>query len=429
MDRKIPIYFDTIILDSPLQDIQCEDSSAFRLHVGVFTKYKNRNGSYITDDYADFLIKSATRGNTPVVGFFDPEEENWAAHTGPKLANGYGYVEGFDGWIPMQDTDGVTRDYAVFSVVLFTDYYEEARKIKGQHQSMELNPDSIDGDWAEFDGEYYFVYTKGDMLGLCVIGAHEPCFSVSSFFSKEDDTYKSQYEKFSSLLSGLKEKIEEAEKKQKGGEQPMDEFEKKEEEVVNPAEEPEIEEQPSEFEAEKPAEEETPAAEEPEKEEKEVEEVPAEETPVEEEVPAEPTEFEKLQASFNELQTSYNELQTKFEEATNSIAEFNKTVDELREENTKLQAAVTNYQELEAKVVLNKKNDLIEKYEKVLTDEEITPIKDGLNDFSYDELEGKLAIMFANKQITGSEEQTKKVPLPEPEKSSFALLIEKYRKK
>jgi hypothetical protein len=422
MDKKIPIYFDTIVLDSPLQDIPCEDSNAFRLHVGVFTKYKNRNGSYITDEYADFLIKSATRGNTPVVGFFDPEENNWASHTGPKLANGYGYIESFDGWTPMQDTDGVTRDYAIFSVVLFTDYYEEARKIKGQHQSMELNPETIEGDWAEFDGEYYYVYTKGNMLGLCVIGSHEPCFSVSSFFSKEDDTYKSQYEKFSSLLSGLKEKFEEAEKKQEGGGQPMEEFEKKqeEEEVVNPAEEPEKEEKSSNFEAEK---------EEEEKEEEKEEETPVGEEKEEEETPSEPSEFEKLQASLNELQTSYNELQTKFEEATNSINEFNKTVEELREENAKLQAAVTNYQALEAQEELNKKNNLIEKYEKVLSDEEITPIKEGLNDFSYDELEGKLAIVFANKQMTGSEEQTKKVPLPEPEKSSFALLIEKYRRK
>jgi len=417
MDKKIPIYFDTIVLDSPLQDIPCEDSNAFRLHVGVFTKYKNRNGSYITDEYADFLIKSATRGNTPVVGFFDPEENNWASHTGPKLANGYGYIESFDGWTPMQDTDGVTRDYAVFSVVLFTDYYEEARKIKGQHQSMESNPETIEGAWAEFDGEYYYVYTKGNMLGLCVIGSHEPCFSVSSFFSKEDDTYKSQYEKFSSLLSGLREKFEEAEKKQEGGGQPMEEFEKKQEEkeVVNPAEEPEKEEKSSNFEAEK--------------EEEKEEETPAGEEKEEEETPPEPSDFEKLQASLNELQTSYNELQTKFEEATNSINEFNKTVEELREENAKLQAAVTNYQALEAQEELNKKNNLIEKYEKVLSDEEITPIKEGLNDFSYDELEGKLAIVFANKQMTGSEEQIKKVPLPEPEKSSFALLIEKYRRK
>ena len=119
-----------------------------------------------------------------------------------------------------------------FSVILFTDYYEEARKIKGQHQSMELDPLTIDGDWAEFNGEPYFVYTKGNMLGLCVIGAHEPCFSVSSFFAKNDDTYKTQYEKFSSLLSGLKEKIEEAEINKKGGEQQMDGTEN--ELVVNP---------------------------------------------------------------------------------------------------------------------------------------------------------------------------------------------------
>ena len=191
MDKNIPIYFDTIVIDSPAQETPFEDTNACRLHVGVFTKYKNRNGSYITDDYAEFLIKSATRGNCPVVGFFDPEEQNWASHTGPKLANGYGYVEGFDGWTPLQDTDGVTREYATFSVILFTDYYEEARKIKGQHQSMELDPATIDGDWANFDGEEYFVYTKGNMLGFCVIGAHEPCFSVSTFFAKNDDAYKS----------------------------------------------------------------------------------------------------------------------------------------------------------------------------------------------------------------------------------------------
>jgi len=412
MDREIPIYFDTIIIDSPTQEVSNEDLNACRLHVGVFTKYKNRNGSYITDDYADFLIKSATRGNCPVVGFFDPEGQEWASHTGPKLANGYGYVESFDGWTPFEDTDGVTREYATFSVILFTDYYEEARKIKGQHQSMELDPETIDGDWADFDGEPYFVYTKGNMLGFCVIGAHEPCFSVSSFFSKNDDTYKSQYEKFSSLLLGLKEKFEETQNTTKGGEQPMDENMNKEveEPVVNPAEEP------TEFENVEP--DEVPAAEEP-----------VVEEPVAAEEPAEPTEFEKLQQAYDTLQASFNELQTKFDEATNSISEFNTTIEELKAENANLKTAVANYQAVEAQIEVDKKNTLIEKYEKVLEEEEINEIKNKINDFSYDELEGKLAIVFANKQMTGSEEPTKKVPLPEPEKSSFALLIEKYRKK
>lgn len=411
MDREIPIYFDTIIIDSPTQEVSNEDLNACRLHVGVFTKYKNRNGSYITDEYADFLIKSATRGNCPVVGFFDPEGQEWASHTGPKLANGYGYVESFDGWTPFEDTDGVTREYATFSVILFTDYYEEARKIKGQHQSMELDPETIDGDWTEFDGEPYFVYTKGNMLGFCVIGAHEPCFSVSSFFSKNDDTYKSQYEKFSSLLLGLKEKFEETQNTTKGGEQPMDENMNKEieEPVVNPAEEP------TEFENAEP--DEAPAAEEP-----------VVEEPVAAEEPAEPTEFEKLQQAYDTLQASFNELQTKFDEATNNISEFNSTIEELKTENEKLKTAVANYQAIEAQIEADKKNTLIEKYEKVLEEEEINEIKNKINDFSYDELEGKLAIVFANKQMTGSEEPTKKVPLPEPEKSSFALLIEKYRK-
>jgi len=84
---------------------------------------------------------------------------------------------------------------------------------------------TIQGDWANFDGEDYFVYTKGDMLGLCVIGQHEPCFSVSTFFSKNDESYKSQYQKFSSLLAGLKAQVEEAENTIKGGEQPMENLE------------------------------------------------------------------------------------------------------------------------------------------------------------------------------------------------------------
>ena len=431
MDKKIPVYFDTIILDTPIQEISHEDSNACRLQVAVFTKYRNRNGSYITDEYADLLIKSATRGNCPVVGFFDPETQTWASHTGPALANGYGYVESFLGWYPFTDTDGVSRDYAVFSVILFTEYYEEAKKIRGQHQSMELDEKSITGDWANFDGEEYFVYKTGNMLGLCIIGQHEPCFSVSSFFSKNDDTYKSQYEKFSSLLSGLKALVEEAENNTKGGEQPMDEFEKKEEEVVNPT----------------PVEEETPAAD------FEAEETPAEETPVEEEKPAEeeetpaaeepkeeeekeeePSEFDLLQQRFNELQTSseelqkaFNELQTKFEEATSNIEGLNANIKELQEQNAELQNKIANYQAAEEKLVEEKKNTLIEKYEKDLSEEEISPIKEQAKNFSYEELEGKLAITYANKHITGGEE-TKKVPLPEPEDNSFANFMKKYKK-
>ena len=423
MSKQIPIYFDTVVVDSPFQGISEATPNIGRLKVRVFTKYANRNGSYITDAVAEQLIQSATTGNTPVVGFFDPGTQTWASHSGPTLANGYGYVENFLGWEPFEDSDGVIREYAVFSVVLFTDYYEEAKKIFGQNQSMELNPDSIDGEWTMINGQEYFVYTQAKMLGFCVIGEHEPCFSVSSFFSKNDDTYKSQYEKFSSLLFDLRTKVEEAEKNIEGGEQPMTELENQE--VV---EETQVEEVPETFQEETAAATATEETTEPVAATEEVIEPEAEpETP-------EVTEFEQLQQQFNDLQTSYNELQSNYENAQNRITELeefqataNTELETLRAQNTQLQTSLQSYQAQALEAENARKNGLVEKYEKVMDEEEISPIKEMANDLSYDELESKLAITFANKKIAGSEEE-KKVPLPDPEESQFALLMKNYRK-
>ena len=426
MDRKIPIYFDSVIIESPFQEISDKSPNLGRLKVGVFTKFGNRNGSYITEAVANQLIESATNGMTPVVGFFDPETKTWASHTGPTLANAYGYVESFLGWEPFTDTDGITRDYAVFSVILFTNYFDEAKNITGQYQSMELDPESITGDWADINGEYYYVYKTAQMLGFCIIGEHEPCFSVSSFFSKNDDTYKSQYEKFSSLLFDLKAQVEEAEKFNEGGEQPMNEFENQEV-VETQVEETPVEEQVTSFEAE-----ETAVVTEEETVENEVESV-VEETIEENEVENN-TEFELLQNQFNELQTSYNELQTNYENAQNRINELeafqvtaNTEIENLRVKNEELQTTINNYAAQAIEIENQRKNELVDKYEKVFDAEEITTIRNSIKDFSYDELESKLAIQFANQQLA-HEEEVKKVPLIEPQESQFALLMKNYRK-
>ena len=426
MDRKIPIYFDSVIIESPFQEISDKSPNLGRLKVGVFTKFGNRNGSYITEAVANQLIESATNGMTPVVGFFDPETKTWASHTGPTLANAYGYVESFLGWEPFTDTDGITRDYAVFSVILFTNYFDEAKNITGQYQSMELDPESITGDWADINGEYYYVYKTAQMLGFCIIGEHEPCFSVSSFFSKNDDTYKSQYEKFSSLLFDLKAQVEEAEKFNEGGEQPMNEFENQEV-VETQVEETPVEEQVTSFEAE-----ETAVVTEEETVENEVEAV-VEETIEENEVENN-TEFELLQNQFNELQTSYNELQTNYENAQNRINELeafqvtaNTEIENLRVKNEELQTTINNYAAQAIEIENQRKNELVDKYEKVFDAEEITTIRNSIKDFSYDELESKLAIQFANQQLA-HEEEVKKVPLIEPQESQFALLMKNYRK-
>lgn len=424
MEKQIPIYFDSVVVSSPIQEIVGGDSSIGRLKVRVFTKYGNRNGSYITDAVADQLIQSAVKGNTPVVGFFDPGTQTWASHTGPTLANGYGYVEDFLGWEPFTDTDGVSREYAVFSVVLFTNYFDEAKNIMGQNQSMELNPETISGEWTYINDEEYFVYSRAEMLGFCIIGSHEPCFSVSSFFSKNDNEYKTQYEKFSSLLFDLKARVEEAERKKEGGENPMQEFENEEQKVEEQPAQQEEEVTPTEFEEEVESVEETEVESEVTEETEEV----IEEQPEEEVEETEPSEFEKLQHQLEELQANLDTAAARIAELEALQASQKTEIESLYAKNNDLQAAVTNYEKQAVDAELARKNTLIEKYEKIIEGaEEITAIKGLINNLSYDELEGKLAVVYANQHMSDVEE-TAKVPLTEPAESQFALLMKKYRK-
>ena len=416
MDRQIPIYFDSVIIDSPFQEISDTNPNIGRLKVRVFTKYGNRNGSYITEAVANQLIESATHGMTPVVGFFDPETKSWASHTGPTLANAYGYVESFLGWEPFTDTDNVTRDYAVFSVILFTEYYEEAQKIIGQNQSMELNPASIDGQWTEIEGNEYFVYSSAKMLGFCVIGEHEPCFSVSSFFSKNDDSYISQYEKFSSLLSDLKTQVEEAEKFNKGGEQPMEnEVQQVVENEVQENEQQESENNNIEFES-------TISENEDNVEETQLEEVVVNSESVQEEQEPQVSEIDELRAKYEALNTEHEELVNKFQQTETTL---NEEINSLRKINEELQTSLQSYEAQMKEVELQKKNSLIEKYEKLLDEEEIANVREKMADLTYDTLESNLAIAFANRAIAN--EETKKVMLQEQPKSQFAVLMEKYR--
>ena len=421
MDKKIPIYFDAIVA-SPIERISDSDPNLGRLKVGVFTKYGNRNGSYITDAVAEQLIQSAVDHPTPVVGFFDPETQTWAGHTGPTLANGYGYVKSFEGWQPLQDTDGVVRDYAIFSVDMFTEYFDEATKVAGQNQSMELNIKSIDGDWANIEGNEYFVYPKARIQGLCIIGSHEPCFSVSAFFSKEDDNYKSQYDKFSSLLADLKARVEEAEN---GGEKTMDDNKFENQEIETP---------------EAPAVEETVVQEtEPVADfsgltvvgqlstEEEVVEVESETTVAAVEEVAEVEEPTNFEALYNELNAKYEQLTADYAAAQAQIAAITEQLTNAQTTEQSLRDTLKGYELKEQEYENTRKENLIQKYEKEINEpEEITTLRAQTSNFSYEELEGKLAILFANKKM--ADHDTKKVPLVEPQKSEFALLMEKYKR-
>ena len=60
--------------------------------------------------------------------------------------------------------------------------------------------------------------------------------------------------------------------------------------------------------------------------------------------------------------------------------------------------------------------------------EEIAEIREKINDFSFEELESRLAIIFANAKMAGATE-FKKIPVPEQKISEFATFMSKYQKK
>ena len=182
-----------------------------KARVRIFYKYGNRNGSYITDEFAEKLV--STLPYSPVKGIYSATENDFTGHGEARdLGRIYGIVpQDFNfAWEDHLDEDGVMRTYACADVLLFTALYPEAKQILGSPQSMEIYRPSIKGSWEEIDGEEYYVYTDGCFLGLQTLGQKvEPCFEGAAFFSLYDS------------LKELVEKMEKFSYNNKGGRKEM----------------------------------------------------------------------------------------------------------------------------------------------------------------------------------------------------------------
>jgi predicted nuclease with TOPRIM domain len=155
----------------------------------IFYKYGNRNGTYITDEFAEKLI--STLPYVPVKGIYDAVEDDFTDH-GHERYEGriYGIVPENPNfaWETHLDEDGVEREYACTDVYLFTGIYKkEALDVLQKSQSMELYADSIQGEWKFIDGKKYYVFTDGCFLGLQALGEkYEPCFEGAAFYTLID---------------------------------------------------------------------------------------------------------------------------------------------------------------------------------------------------------------------------------------------------
>ena len=158
----------------------------------IFYKGRNRNGSFITDAFAEKLIK--TLPYTPVKGIYDEIEEDYSDH-GKSSSQGriYGIVpqEPNVKWEKHLDDDGVEREYACADVYIYTALYEEAKTITEKPQSMEIYPPSIKGEWKIINGLKSFVFLEGCFLGLQILGEDvEPCFEGAAFFTRIQEAFE-----------------------------------------------------------------------------------------------------------------------------------------------------------------------------------------------------------------------------------------------
>lgn len=178
----------------------------------VFYRGQNRNGTYITNEFAEKLLSSIPY--TPVKGIYEGEDADYTDH-GEKRSEGriYGIVPERPNltWEKHLDEDGIEREYACVDVLIYTALYKEASRIFGKAQSMEIYPPSIKGDWQVKNGKRVFVYTEGSFLGLQVLGDEvEPCFEGAAFFAFYNDLKKviAQLDQYNlNLHNGGKQKM------------------------------------------------------------------------------------------------------------------------------------------------------------------------------------------------------------------------------
>jgi len=419
-NKKIPDLFDVQVYGNITELTPTVSKARCR----VFYKYENRNGGYITDEFAEKLL--STIPYAPVKGIYNPDEGDYDGHgfarTEGKI---YGVVMADPNvsWEKHTDVDGATREYACVDVLLFTALYPVAKTIVGKSQSMELYSDSIKGEWKHFGENCYFVYEDACFLGLQVLGDEvEPCFEGSAFFSLADSVQEliEQVKKFSLMTQQNEggttmpeDKILEEEAVEEVAEE-IAEVEEAEviEEVAEETDAPENHELD---EAEEEAVEES--AEEPAAEEEEV---------AEEDTESSDEELENVEsAEDNATLETENDFSAEVEAIKEELAQATAKIAELEAENAELK-------EFKLGVETLKKTEILESYEEMLSEETIDSYSAKLNEFSAEDLDKELAyeVKKSNSGIFAKMPETDAgiIPNGEPEVSGLEGLLSKYKK-
>lgn len=405
MDRKIADKINFSI--APVREIQEISPIISKARVRIFYTGLNRNLTYITEEFAEKLLK--TLPYTPVGGLWQQDEEDFSDHGGPDESNrerfqAFGVVPENPNvaWEDHMDEDGVLRRYACCDVYLWTARYKAAREIPKKAQSMELYVNSIDGEWKCDGAVEYFEFTDGVFFGLLALGDDvDPCFEGAAFYGL-DQSAKEFFEELknytlsakSELIGGTEMEIEKIEETPVVEEQ-VEEVTSEEEVVTEEATEEVQEVATEETEEEAPAAEEVTEATEETADDNAVENFENEE--VAEENEEETEETEEVKEVVEETVEEASDIQAEYQAALQRIADLEAQVNEL-----------TTYKNDAERV---KKTSLIEKYSILLGEEACANYTAKIDEYSFEDLkkEVSVAVLECNEESLFSKNESQEV--------------------
>lgn len=426
---------------------------------------ENRNHSYITKEVATEMAK--TLRGAPIVGYYKEDKEDFRDH-GEKvtfddegikfecMTKPYGFVSpDAQVWFQKfeeQDEFGnqLTREYLMTTGYLWTGQYEEAKLAvegNGRPQSMELDPETLDGHWSTNNktGMDFFIINDAIFSKLCILGEDvEPCFEgasvtapeVSKKFSLDDDFRKTLYTMMQDLKFALEGGNNMDIEQNLVAEETVAEAEVVEETVENetPADEYVI--------ADSLVREETPVSE---PEIKEVEEETEADVEIEEIVEEEPIVEENLTNDDNSEQSISTENQDSIEDTQSSQENFAKSDDKDEDDNeedseskeedkeykcgedkkkksyslleNELAEVKAAYSELESKyqalvefkeTVDNEKKDALIASFYMLSDEDKAEVVENKAKYSLEDIEAKLSVICVRKKVNFDLDDTSK---------------------
>ncbi len=373
----------------------------------------NRNGSYITKDVAQKMAN--TLPGCPIVGAYLEEKEDFGDHGEViTIEDGeihfsvktkpYGFVAPdakvwFKNFI---DTDEfgnrVERTYLMTTGYLWTGQFEEAEDVitEGKAQSMELDSETLDGHWAEDNNLHreFFIINDAIFTKLCILGDDvEPCFEGASVTAPEvSKDFTLRNTDFKNTLFAMMNELKYALQNGGGSMDPEITNEEVESKEIFTAEK-EVD-----FTAEETVE--TAEAEtETEFTEEEIVEVI--------EVPDE--EIERMFGSVSDLDAAV-ENSDEDSISTSSLNEGSEAQDELNS----LRAELEELRAFKLQIEDQQKDALIAKYF-MLSDDDKAEVIEHKAEYSLEEIESKLALIYVKKNVNFAVEETSEKEISEPE--------------